>query len=62
MKLNHEKAKSWKDYMITDIKALVDCDAIFLLVNWTESKGAIVEFYIANNLGLKTFHENLNDY
>jgi len=48
--------------MVTDIKALVDCDDIFLLVNLTESKGAIVEFYIANNLGLKTFHENLNEY
>lgn len=53
MKLNHQHDKSWHSYMKEDIKALCDCDAIFMLTNWTDSKGAIIEHTIAMYLGFK---------
>lgn len=52
MKLNHEHDKSWHSYMKEDVKALCDCDIIFMLPNWKDSKGAIIEHTIAMYLGL----------
>lgn len=33
------KNKSWKDYMIDDLRLLFDCEAIYLIDNWQMSKG-----------------------
>jgi hypothetical protein len=62
MKLEHNENTHWHHYMKTDIIALMECDAIYMLTNWTESKGAVVEFYIADNLEFEIIHENLNNY
>lgn len=53
MKLPHDHDKSWESYMRECIAALVTCDYIFLLPNWTESKGARLEQAIAHNLKIK---------
>ena len=53
MKLNHDHDKSWASYMKVCIKALCDCDAIYLLHNWQDSDGANIEFGIALKLRLK---------
>ncbi|KAA4746913.1 DUF4406 domain-containing protein, partial [Bacteroides fragilis] len=45
--------KSWKDYMIDDLKLLFDCEAIYLIDNWQSSKGARIECYIAKELGMR---------
>ncbi len=37
----------WKDHMKADIKLLMDCDTIYLMKNWKDSKGAKVERDIA---------------
>lgn len=58
MKLNHQHDKSWHSFMKEDIKALCDCDAIYMLSNWSYSKGAIIEHRIAVNLGLKVYYES----
>jgi hypothetical protein len=60
MKLQHNNHdQSWHSYMKTDIKALCDCDEIFMLTNWVDSKGAIIEHTIAMFLGLKvTYQQN----
>ena len=44
----------WEDYMKDDIKLLCDCDAIYFLKNWTDSKGAIMEHEIAKQLSIPT--------
>lgn len=49
--------KSWAFYMRNDIKQLVDCDAIFLLKDWEESKGAKLEYNLAQQLEIKIFKE-----
>ena len=45
--------KTWKDYMIDDIRWLFDCDAIYLHSDWGQSKGARIEYQIAKELNLK---------
>lgn len=39
--------KTWEDYMRDDIKALMDCDAIYHLQNWDHSLGAQLEHELA---------------
>jgi len=53
MNLPHNHSKSWEDYMKECIAALVQCDAIYLMGNWYDSKGAILEYDIAKQLGLE---------
>lgn len=53
MLLSHNHDKSWESYMKEDIKAMCDCDSIFMLKNWAHSKGASVELNLARVLGLK---------
>ena len=57
MKLKHEHDKSWHSYMREDVKALCECDGIFMLENWTDSKGAIIEHTIALYLGLEVYYQ-----
>ena len=47
--------KLWHEYMIEDISELFKCDAILLLPCWAESKGARIEKFIADELGLLIF-------
>ena len=50
--------KSWDYYMRIDIKALMDVDAVFVLDRWEESKGAKLEIFIANSLGIPVYSFN----
>ena len=53
MELKHEHDKSWESYMKECVKALCNCDVIYLLPNWSDSKGATIEKTIAEFLGIK---------
>lgn len=55
MTLPHNHDKSWQSYMKEAIKAMCDCDAIYMLSNWEKSKGAIIERRIADYLGLEYY-------
>lgn len=56
--LNHdEHDKSWHSYMKVDVRALCDCDSIYMLKNWVDSKGAIIEHSIAMMLGIKILYQ-----
>lgn len=57
MKLNHQHDLSWEAYMKEDIKALCDCEAIFLLRNYSDSRGALLELAIANELKLEVIYQ-----
>lgn len=52
-----DEGKPWEWYMKRDIKELMDCDAILLLKDWEESKGARLEAYIASQLKIKIYEE-----
>lgn len=53
MTISHEHDKSWESYMKNDLKALLDCEAIYMLNDWHTSKGANIEYNLARELGLK---------
>jgi hypothetical protein len=57
MKLEHNHDKSWEAYMRVCIIALMSCDAIFMLTNYYESKGAIIELKLASEIAIKVFWE-----
>lgn len=50
-------SKTWADYMTDDIKALFECEAIFMLKDWKDSRGARIEYCIAKELGLEMYFE-----
>ena len=49
--------QSWDFYMRSAIKALVDCDVIFMLRNWELSRGALIEYDLAKKLGFGVIYE-----
>ena len=53
MELEHDHDKTWQSYMRECISAMMRADAIYLLPNWRESKGARIEVQLAHNLGIK---------
>lgn len=52
MKIETAPDLDWAEYMKRDIPHLLACDAIYLLPNWKESKGARLEKHIAEELGM----------
>lgn len=44
---------TWTDYMRADLKLLLDCDFIYMLDGWEDSKGARIERELAENLGIE---------
>lgn len=44
-------------YMRTDLRAMLDCDAIYMLAGWELSSGARTEFEAARSAGLVIFYE-----
>ena len=58
MKLRHDHDKSWQSYRKENIKALMCCDAICMLKNWTESKEAVIEHGLAESLGINIVYES----
>ena len=55
--LNHDHDKSWQSFMREDVKSMLDCDSIYMMSNWVNSKGAKIERQIAIYLGLKVIYE-----
>ncbi|MCM1543676.1 MAG: DUF4406 domain-containing protein [Ruminococcus sp.] len=53
-----EHKASWKEHIVADIRMLLDCDAIYMMDNWMESRGAGIEYDIANRLNLDVWFES----
>ena len=51
----------WHHYMRADIKALMDCDVVYVLDGWHESKGARIEVNLAYDLGMKVYSFHWRD-
>ena len=47
----------YAEYMRLDIRALLDCQAIYLLRGWERSKGCLIEVDIANVLHMQFIYE-----
>ena len=48
----------WQEHMIADIAMLLPCDAIYMLPDWGDSKGAMIEKYIAQMQGKGIMYES----
>ena len=53
-----ESSATWQEHMVADIRMLLDCDAIYMMDNWLESRGASVEYDIANRLNMDVWFES----
>jgi len=47
-----------KNAIARDLSLLVECDSIYMLSGWENSKGAQVEHALANYLGLTIFYQS----
>lgn len=56
--LQHNHDKRWHSYMKSCLKAMLDCDAIYMLSNWMHSEGAIIERAVAESLNFKVIYQN----
>lgn len=57
MRLNHDHNKEWESYMKVCLAELIKCDAIYLMPDWKESKGAKLEKRIAYELKLDIIYD-----
>jgi len=52
LKYKMGREPAWIEYMREDIKALLECDGIYMLDGWEKSSGARLEEHIAMRLGI----------
>lgn len=52
----------WEDYMAEDLRILLPCDAIFMLENWQDSKGARIEHAAAKEAGMQIFYSKNHNF
>lgn len=57
MEIQLPKDASWSDHMRADIRALMDCDIIYMLSGWHTSRGATIEHDLAEELGMQVMQE-----
>lgn len=57
IKLKHEHDGSWQSFMKEDIKALMECDIIWMLRCWKNSEGAKIERRLAMELKIEVRYE-----
>jgi hypothetical protein len=53
--LKEEPGWNWLDFMIRDLEAMKDVEAIALLDNWWDSDGAHMEHIVAQRMGYKVY-------
>lgn len=52
-----DATEHWNKHIVADIALLLECDAIYLLRDWGDSKGARIEANIAGECGLEIIHQ-----
>lgn len=48
------------DHLLSDLRLLSDCDAIYMLSDWQQSKGAQLEHEYARIFGKHIYYQNHN--
>lgn len=56
-RLPHDHNKTYGEFMREDLKALLECDTIFMIDGWRDSKGAMVEHAVAVSCGFTVYVE-----
>lgn len=47
---------TWREHMNADLRMLIECDAIYMVGQWWESRGAMIEWNLANGLDLRMYN------
>jgi hypothetical protein len=55
--LEHDHDQTWQSFMRVDLKALLECDAVYMLFDWSASHGARIEHAIAGILGMTVAYQ-----
>lgn len=50
---------TWEDYMKQDLALLLKCDGIYMLKDWKQSRGAMIEHDLAQTLKMQVQYEPL---
>lgn len=53
---------TWEEYMLADIKMIFGCNAMIMLENWSDSRGAKIEHAIAMQLGLEIYYPTMHKH
>ena len=53
LKYKMGREPTWAEYMREDIKALMDCDGIYMLDGWLASDGAKLEYQLSIEVGMQ---------
>lgn len=48
---------TWHCWLRYDLKALLECDSIYMMRNWRQSKGATLELHVAEAIGMEVIYE-----
>lgn len=57
-----EPGMTWEDYMAKDLPELIRCDAIYMLRNWGQSRGARIEYAVAREKDMLVFFQDENNH
>lgn len=51
---------TWGEYMVRDLHSIMNegVDSIYMIENWKDSKGANIELFVAQQMGLAIHFEN----
>lgn len=49
---DHDDPAPWAEYLRRDIVELLECEGVFVLPDWENSRGASLEVHIAKELGM----------
>jgi hypothetical protein len=55
--LKHDHDRTWLSYMREDLKAMLECDVVYVQRNWNDSPGASIEVLMAKRLGLQVIYQ-----
>lgn len=57
MNLSHLHDKKWESYMKECLCVMLQCDGLYMLSNWQESEGALIEWRLAKRLNMPIMYE-----
>lgn len=56
MEIVGDTNSTWRDAMRICLRAFLSCDAILLLPDALQSKGALIEYQLAKDMGIRVFN------
>lgn len=59
--LDHNHQRRWQDYMRVALRAMLDCETVYVLPCWLRSKGATIEVQLALRLEKKVIYAKVQD-